>query len=162
MNRRKFVTLGATSVCLLPLAATAGFIPVKQKVAEVKPDWLVKLIKINDTDLNGMMAHRITDPSHRYFGGFMSDVEIPNPHSTCAYINRACAAVTCPESAYYQSQQVLNNTKHAATKPAKNAACGWHHRFAGNQFSFAARYGFYGKTAGSVIQPFATIRYTRI
>jgi hypothetical protein len=106
MNRRKFVTLGATSVCLMPLLGTAAFVRGAQ---DAKPTWLVDLIHFNDADLKYIWAYKITDPSQKYYGGYRSEVEIPNPHSTCAFINRACAAISSPESVYYQSQDLMKD-----------------------------------------------------
>ncbi|MEO5998404.1 MAG: hypothetical protein ABIN89_16740 [Chitinophagaceae bacterium] len=110
MNRRKFVTMGAASACLLPLAGAASYLPVYGPQAPPgKPGWLLQLIKLNDGDLKGMSALKIADPKHALYGGYQSVVEIPNPVSTCGYIFRACAAIATPESVYYQSKAVLNN-----------------------------------------------------
>ncbi len=113
MNRRKFVSLGATAVCVMPLMGSAAFMPKQFMVAAVKPKWLVDLIGFNDEDVKQMAHYKITDPMQKYAGGYLSDVEIPNPHSTCAFINRACGAISCPESAFYQSADLLNNIHEA-------------------------------------------------
>ena len=110
MKRRKFVSLGATAVCIMPLIGSAALMPEPQyKEPAAKPKWLVDLIRYNDEDVKQMARYKITDPVQKYVGGYLSDVEIPNPHSTCAFINRACGAISSAESAFYQSADLLNN-----------------------------------------------------
>lgn len=109
MNRRKFVTLGSAAVCLAPLSGIAAYVPSRYAAPATKPNWLVALIKLNDADLTSIAAYKITDKSKKYYGGYQSEVEIPNPHSTCAFINRACTAVSCPESTFYGSKIILQD-----------------------------------------------------
>ena len=49
----------------------------------------------------------------------MDDVEIPNPHSTGAFIGKACMLMSCPESVYYQSKEVLHEVEEAASAMLK-------------------------------------------
>ena len=107
MERRKFVSLSASALCAFPLIGSGSLIVPKSAGAIAKPEWLVTLIKFNDADVKQLANYKITDPSHRYFGGYMSDTGIPNPHSTCAFINRACGAISCQESVFYQSKDLL-------------------------------------------------------
>lgn len=114
MDRRKFVALGTTSVCLMPFLGTASWLGTeKYRAPTVKPAWLIDLIKFNDQDLTELRKYKVTDNAHRYFGGYMSGAEIPNPHSTCAFINKAAEAVASPESAYYQSVAILTDMEQA-------------------------------------------------
>ena len=107
MNRRGFVKLSATAACFMPLAGIAAYQQKQYLAPTVKPKWLIDLIKNNDEGVKGMAKNKVVDPNHKYFGGYMSDTEIPNPHSTCSYINQACASLYCPESSYYQSKELL-------------------------------------------------------
>ena len=109
MDRRKFVSLGAASVCMMPLLGSAAFLSDQYDVPQVKPQWLIDLIKFNDLDVKNIAAYKITDSTKKYYGGYISDVEIPNPHSTCAFINRACGAIACSESMYFQSADLLKD-----------------------------------------------------
>jgi hypothetical protein len=109
MDRRKFVSLGAASVCMMPLLGSAAFLSDKYDVPMVKPQWVIDLIKLNDIDVKNISAYKITDTAKKYYGGYMSEVEIPNPHSTCAFINRACGAIASAESSYYQSTDLLKD-----------------------------------------------------
>ncbi len=110
MNRRNFVAMGATSLCTLPFV---GFGSFHQK-SEVKPAWLLEWIKIHDKQLPNFKALKISDPKHKYVGGYMDDVEIPNPHSTAGFIGKACMLMSCPESSFYQSGDVLKEVEAAA------------------------------------------------
>ena len=110
MNRRNFVAMGATSLCTLPFVGFGSF----QQKSEVKPAWLLEWIKIHDKQLPNFKALKISDPKHKYVGGYMDDVEIPNPHSTAGFIGKACMLMSCPESTFYQSGDVLKEVEAAA------------------------------------------------
>ncbi len=110
MNRRNFVTLGATSLCAIPVLGFRTF----EKTNTEKPTWLLEWIKIHDKSLSYFKPFKITAPNHKYVGGYMDDVEIPNPHSTGAFIGKACMLMSCPESAFYQSKDVLKDVEDAA------------------------------------------------
>nr|WP_299417844.1 hypothetical protein [uncultured Emticicia sp.] len=110
MNRRNFVAMGATSLCTLPFVGFGSF----QQKSAVKPAWLLEWIKIHDKQLPNFKALKISDPKHKYVGGYMDDVEIPNPHSTGGFIGKACMLMSCPESSFYQSGDVLKEVEAAA------------------------------------------------
>ena len=110
MNRRNFVTIGATSLCAIPLL---GFRIFKNNNVE-KPAWLLDWIKIHDQQLPNFKSLKVTVPNHKYFGGYIDDVEIPNPHTTGAFIGKACMLMSCPESAFYQSKEFLKDVEDAA------------------------------------------------
>ncbi|WP_428662319.1 hypothetical protein [Runella sp.] len=110
MNRRSFVTIGAASLCAMPVMSFSMF----KKYSTVKPAWLIEWIKIYDQGYPNYKPLKVTDPNHKYFGGYMNDVEIPNPHSTAGFIMVSCMLMSCPESAYYQSKDVLKEVEAAA------------------------------------------------
>ena len=108
MNRRKFVSLNAASLCLLPFTGLS-FPEVGTKMnLPIKPTWLLDLIKLNDSYLKGADTNKIKDKSHPNFGAYIGGDLIPNPHSTSGYMNIAIAAIATPESTYYQSPLLLN------------------------------------------------------
>ncbi len=107
MNRRNFVAMGATSLCAIPFV---GFGSFQQKTA-AKPAWLLEWIKIHDQQLPNLKKLKVTDPKHKYVGGYMDDVEIPNPHTTSGFIAKACMLMYCPESSFYQSSEVLKEVE---------------------------------------------------
>ena len=96
INRRKFVSLNAAALCLSPFAGFSFPTGNDQMKALVKPTWLIDLIKLNDTYLNGSNANKIKDKFNPYFGARLDGELIPNPHSTSKYLNISCAAVATP------------------------------------------------------------------
>lgn len=108
MNRRTFVRTGTTSLCVLPLLQGTAFSGVAPVDSPTKPAWLLELIKGNDQQLVTVRAVRISEPSHPAFGGLKDGDDIPNPQSTADFIRRAACALSCPESAYYQSNALLD------------------------------------------------------
>jgi hypothetical protein len=77
--------------------------PVK---AGKKPAWLLTLIKTNDKQVENLRKYRISDPQNPAYGGYIDGAEIPNPHSTVAYIRAAGCALASPESQYYKSETI--------------------------------------------------------
>jgi hypothetical protein len=109
MNRRTFV---ATSVSTMSAIPVLGF-QLFEKYSLAKPAWLLEWIKIHDQQLPNFKALKVTDSKHPYFGGYMDDVEIPNPHTTAGFIGKACMLMSCPESVFYQSKEVLKEVEEA-------------------------------------------------
>jgi len=107
MDRRKFVTLGATSICAMPIMGMPFFDKSIIKNDLIKPSWLIDLIKLNDVDVKQMSVYKVKDTSNKYFGGYFDDFDIINPHSTCSFINKACGAIGSSESIYYRSKDLL-------------------------------------------------------
>lgn len=110
MNRRNFVTLSAASISLIP---TLGFGQLTNH-APAKPAWLLDWITINDQQLANYTPIKVTDPANRYVGGYMNDMDMPNPHSTSGFIMKACMLISCPESSHYQSKALLKEVEAAA------------------------------------------------
>jgi hypothetical protein len=115
MNRRTFVHTGFLSVCSVPFLTINAY-PAK---IESKPSWLLEWIKIHDQQLPGFKSTKVADSTNKYFGGYMDGVEIPNPHSTSGFVMKACMLMSCPESAYYQSKDVLREIEEAANAMLK-------------------------------------------
>ncbi|MGI9139083.1 MAG: hypothetical protein ACR2IM_08590 [Sediminibacterium sp.] len=113
MNRRKFVSLNAASLCLLPFTGFSLPTYANAKTTYAKPTWLLDLIKLNDTYLKGSDANKVKDTSNPYFGAYLGGDLIPNPHSTSGFINIACASIASPESIYYQSTILLDEIRDA-------------------------------------------------
>lgn len=110
MDRRNFVTLGATALSLVPFLGFA----VPNRIAPAKPAWLLDWIAINDERFSGYSALRVTDITSPYVGGYMNDVEMPNPHTTAGFMMHASMLFACPESKYYQSKALLADITAAA------------------------------------------------
>lgn len=110
MKRREFVAIGATSLCSIPML---GFTSFKSTIEE-KPTWLVEWIKIHDKQLPNFKQYKVIDPKHKYVGGYIDSLEIPNPHSTSGFIAKACMLMSCPDSTFYKSKSVLKEVEEAA------------------------------------------------
>lgn len=103
MNRRNFVKITSSIGFLWPnFSEKFTFINV-----ETMPAWLLEWIKINEKIIPNYEPLKVVDKSHKYFGGYMNDAEIPNPGGTSGFINRASTLFSCPESIYFQSKKLL-------------------------------------------------------
>ena len=111
MDRRTFITIGSTSLCLMP---SLGFSRIPENRV-TKPAWLLDWIKINDQHLADYIPFRITAPTSSYVGGYLNEMDMPNPHSTSGFILRASMLFSCPESIYYQSGNVLADVEAATS-----------------------------------------------
>ena len=113
MNRRKFVSLGTASLCVMPVLGFSAFNKKEDGLIATKPPWLVELIKMNDIQVKAMATTKIKDPSSRYLGGYLDVDEIPNPWSNAGFIMSAANAISSSESSLYRSQELLNNIRDA-------------------------------------------------
>lgn len=109
MNRRKFVSLGASSLCVLPVMGVSAFTKKMYPLPLAKPSWLLDLVKLNDAQLKNMAAFKVTAKDSPFYGAYFNEAEIINPHSTCGFIRMAGCAISTPESVYYQSQPLLSD-----------------------------------------------------
>lgn len=110
MLRRNFVKGNLAAITLLPMSGFQLF----AKNADKKPDLLLEWIKIGDQNIPNYNPIKVVDPNHKYFGGYMNEAEIPNPHSTSSFIDRAATQFSCPESIYFQSKSLLLEIEQAA------------------------------------------------
>lgn len=106
MNRRSFINSSLTTLCVMPVLGFKFF-------DDIKPKWLVEWIKIHDQQLPSFKSSKILDPSNKYIGGYLDGEEIPDPHSTAAFIGKACMLFSCKESAFYLSKEVLKDVEEA-------------------------------------------------
>ena len=112
MKRRSFINSGLTTLCVMPILGFKSF-------ENGKPKWLLEWIKIHDLQLPGFKFNKILDSSNKYVGGYLDGEEIPNPHSTAAFIGKGCMLISCKESLFYQSQEVLKDVEDAAKSMLK-------------------------------------------
>jgi hypothetical protein len=111
MKRREFVHYGAAGLCAVPMLASMAF--RSSAKANSKPDWLLSLIKANDNQLDRLREYRVSDTKSPAYGGYLDGAEIPNAHSTVAYIRTAGCALASPESRYYRSEPVAKELEDA-------------------------------------------------
>ncbi|RRB02710.1 hypothetical protein [Larkinella rosea] len=113
MDRRTFVRIGTASLCSLPVLTTASWARSFAIPAETKPGWLLEVIKANDQQIDQIRAHRVKESGNPAFGGFKDGEDIPNPQSTADFVRRCCCAISCPESTFYRSKELLTETGQA-------------------------------------------------
>ncbi|GAA0878356.1 hypothetical protein GCM10009119_13240 [Algoriphagus jejuensis] len=111
MKRREFVHFGTLGLCAVPMLTSMAF--RRTAKAESKPDWLLRLIKVNDTQLDRLSEYRVSDANSPAYGGYLDGAEIPNAHSTVAYIRAAGSALASPESHHYRSEVVAKELEEA-------------------------------------------------
>jgi hypothetical protein len=100
MNRRTFVNTSLLAFSALPFR-NIDFSMV------IKPSWILEWIKIHDIQLASYQKYKVTQKENKYFGGYMDDAELPNPHSTAGFIGKSCMLWTCEESVFYQQPALL-------------------------------------------------------
>ncbi|TDB64181.1 hypothetical protein [Arundinibacter roseus] len=111
MNRRTFVKLSTAALCACPAVGAVAL----QHAISPKPEWLQKLIQVNDQRLKALQAYRVADEKSPAFGGFLDGTDIPNPHSTVGFIRTAICALVSEESEFYKSKQIKTETEQALT-----------------------------------------------
>lgn len=98
---------------MLPLIQQAALAGFGATTPPNKPAWLLELINLNDQQLTPVRALRIRDAANPAFGGLKDGEDIPNPQSTADFIRRAACAMSCTESSYYQSKELLQQIQEA-------------------------------------------------
>ncbi|GAB3335417.1 hypothetical protein GCM10027299_44380 [Larkinella ripae] len=110
MNRRTFVCLGTATFCSLPALTTATLARSFAIAPQAKPGWLIDTIKANDEQIGKVRANRVKETGSPAFGGFKDADDIPNAQSTADFVRRSCCALSCPESTFYRSKELLGET----------------------------------------------------
>ena len=113
MDRRTFVRIGTASVCSLPTLTTATFARSYAAAPDTKPSWLLEVIKANDQQIGQIRVYRVKESANPAFGGVKDGEEIPNPQSTADFVRRNACAISCPESTFYRSKELLAETGQA-------------------------------------------------
>ncbi|RCR69748.1 hypothetical protein [Larkinella punicea] len=113
MDRRTFVRMGTASVCSLSALTTATFARSYAAAPDTKPSWLLEVIKANDQQIGQIRAHRDKESANPAFGGIKDGEDIPNPQSTADFVRRNACAISCPESTFYRSKELLAETGQA-------------------------------------------------
>ncbi|UBM58694.1 hypothetical protein LAG90_17995 [Marinilongibacter aquaticus] len=108
MKRRTFVNAGVLGLGAVPFV---GFRALGGLSGQSKPEWILDWIKVQDAQMSGYELLRVTEPSHRFFGAYTDQTEIPNPHSTAGFIAKSCMLMSVPESIYYESKIKLEEVE---------------------------------------------------
>ncbi|MGV3560256.1 hypothetical protein [Larkinella arboricola] len=110
MDRRTFMRIGSVSLCGLPALTTASLARPFGVAPDTKPAWLVEIIKANDEQIGRVRAYRVKESGDPAFGGIKDGEDIPNAQSTGDFVRRCACAISCPESSFYRSKELLNET----------------------------------------------------
>ncbi len=100
--------IGTVSLSGLPTLTTLSL--ARSFAPKAKPGWLVEVIKANDEQIGQVRAYRVKESGHPAFGGVKDGEDIPNAQSTGDFVRRCACAISCPESSYYRSKELLNET----------------------------------------------------
>ena len=109
LNRRKFITISALSLSVVPAFGFSDF----KNMADAKPVWLIRLLKNNDDDVSDMGKNLMTDKILATFGALNNDLNIPNVQGTGHYITRAIIAFISSESQFFKSEDLRIKIKNA-------------------------------------------------
>lgn len=110
MNRRNFTQVGATVIGLSPFMGFAN----SKKALPQKPAWILELIRLNDKQINDNPNPQITDLQSPDLGAIRDGDGIPNALSTGGYISLWAISVSCPESIYYASFNLIQSIEKGA------------------------------------------------
>src|SRR5690606_23213373 len=104
IKRRSFLKSSVVSMAGMSILPTPVF---QWPIASNKLDFsalLSKLIPINDDTVEQLLDHKIDDPASKWAGGYVNQYQIPNAHSTSAFVVRGCIAYNAKSSKYFQSK----------------------------------------------------------
>ncbi|MGA0558051.1 hypothetical protein ACO2Q8_15435 [Larkinella sp. VNQ87] len=113
MDRRTFVRAGAVSFCALPALTVVSAARSFVSAPDAKPAWLLDMIRANDQQIGQIRAYRVVEAGNEAFGGIRDSDDIPNAQSTADFVRRCSCAISCPESAFYRSKELLGETAQA-------------------------------------------------
>ena len=97
----------------LPMVSLGSISRISNRLAPVKPSWLIELIHLNDANVESQKKVQIIDPTLASFGCFLDWEELPSPQGTAGFISNAACAVSCPESVFYRSVDLLRSVDNA-------------------------------------------------
>ncbi len=102
--RRRFIkqtVLGSAALSLSPALAFPGNI-------KSGADRIIRLLtELNDEKIEGLLSSQIDKPGDRWDGGIINEYEIPNAHSTSAFLMVLGASYASPLSRYYLSESLV-------------------------------------------------------
>ncbi len=104
IKRRSFLKSSAVSMAGMSMLPTPVFQWLGDSSEKDFSALLSKLIPMNDDTVEQLLDLKIDDPASKWNGGYANQYQIPNPHSTSAFVVRGCIAYSAKSSKYYQSK----------------------------------------------------------
>lgn len=112
MNRRKFIKKNSRVALLAPFAPNF-FLDNSISLEDVnrfeKPDWLIRVIKQNDTNLSSILQRFISDKAFSNYGGVLDGYGMATSHSATSLIKTGLNSLVSEESKFYGDQQLVSS-----------------------------------------------------
>ncbi len=110
MDRRQFVQNSSFLAAIPIIKPFEGF---TFNTTKNKPDWLARLIRINDGYVQKSLQSRQGDPYKKDFGGFYNSHQVINEHSTVAFVKMGISSLVSEESVFYNDAELINQLNEA-------------------------------------------------
>ncbi len=72
------------------------------------------IVERHDAAVEALLQRQITDPEHRWVGGYTDDTGLCEPHSAGGLLHNLAGAVLCPQSKFHRSAVLMDRMKLAA------------------------------------------------
>ncbi|WP_114750714.1 hypothetical protein [Pleomorphovibrio marinus] len=116
MKRRKFFQKTGKLAMLSPLIPVQpewlNFLALPNQ--EEMPEWLLELIKVNDSNVSRLLDQFIDEPSHHQFGGIQDSYQMATAHSVTAFLKTGLCALLAKSSDYYKDPELLEKLSASA------------------------------------------------
>jgi hypothetical protein len=109
--RREFIKQSAVSAAGLSMGPALAF----SNPGNNRPDRILKtLVDLNDAKIEALLTRQLAKPGDRWDGGISNEYEIPNAHSTGAFLEVLGASYASSLSRYYLSASLEKPMERAA------------------------------------------------
>lgn len=108
MTRREFIWSSSAAVSVVALGARAATVP------PARDDFISAMIRTNDAAIPALLARQERRAGHRWCGGVPDGYGIFAGRETAHFIALLASAASVPESAYFQSAQLVEPLQLAA------------------------------------------------
>ncbi len=109
MDRRRFFKNSGKLAALFPLSMSGlDWIGILSTSRDSEmPEWLLKLIAINDGNIDRLLTYLITDPDDPQVGGIKDAYQMATAHSATGFLRAGMCGLVAPSSKYYKDQSLL-------------------------------------------------------
>ncbi len=90
----------------MAILPSSGFIWPEPTTGNDFSTLLSKLIPLNDDTVNQLWENKIDNPTSKWHGGYVNQYDIPNAHSTSAFVVRGCIAYFSKKSRFHDSDSL--------------------------------------------------------
>ncbi len=109
MDRRSFFKNTGKLAALVPLGlpSLAWINSFSNWHGSEMPAWLVKLIEINDGNIERLLTFHVADPGDPLFGGIKDRFQMATAHSATGFLRAGMSGLVAPSSRYYSDQGLV-------------------------------------------------------